>query len=41
MEDVPIEIAKQFLPRMTPEEKRSTLRSLRAIIDAELFDCFR
>ncbi|MBR0406257.1 MAG: IS1595 family transposase [Eggerthellaceae bacterium] len=38
MEDVLTEIAKQFLPQMAPEEKRSALRSLRAIIDAELFD---
>lgn len=38
MEDVLTQLTRQFLPQMTAAEKSRALRSLKALIDAELFD---
>ena len=38
MEDVLIQLTRQFLLQMTAAEKSRALRSLEALIDAELFD---
>lgn len=38
MEDVLTQLTRQFLPQMTTAEKSRALRSLKALIDAELFD---
>lgn len=38
MEDVLTQMTRQFLPQMTAAEKSRALRSLKALIDAELFD---
>ena len=37
MEDVLTQLTRQFLPQMTAAEKSRVLRSLKALIDAELF----
>ena len=36
MEDVLTQLTRQFLPQMTAAEKSRALRSLKALIDAEL-----
>ncbi|WP_390610145.1 hypothetical protein [Gordonibacter urolithinfaciens] len=38
MEDVLTQLTRQFLPQMTVAEKGRALRSLKALIDSELFD---
>ena len=38
MEDVLTQLTRQFLPQMTAAEKSRVLRSLKALIDAELFE---
>lgn len=38
MEDVLTQLTRQFLPQMTAAEKSRALRSLKALIDAELFE---
>lgn len=38
MEDVLTQLTRQFLPQMTATEKSRALRSLKALIDAELFE---